>query len=118
MVSAYEDLTIAFNANAKVQIDVSQYDYVLVHIITPSAAISFNSTLDSGAVTGATDGNASSATNWTTCLAVNQLNGTAESSTASGNSIHEFDVVGRYIQLTAAAGTTVTKLLIMYTKIQ
>lgn len=119
MVSVYQDLSLQFASNnGYVNIDTSQYDYVLVQIITPSATISFNSTNDGGAVTGGQDGSATSAQNWTSCFGTNQATNTTATSTASGNSIWKFAVVGRYLQLTAAAGTTIKSLLVMYTKIQ
>jgi len=117
MVATYQDLTIPFNANGFVNIDTSGYDEVFVQIITPSGSVAFNSTLDSGAITGSTDGNATSALNFIGCQGTNQLNGTLETSTSAANSIHEFDVVGRYIQFTGN-GVTVAKLLVMFTKIQ
>lgn len=118
MVSNYEDLTIPFNQNGKVQIDISGWDYILAQIVTPSGAISFASTIDGGGVTGVSDGNATSALNFVACQGTNQLNNTLETSTSAANSVHEFDVVGRYLQLSGGAGSTVGKLLIMFTKIQ
>jgi hypothetical protein len=118
MVSAFQDLTLVFNAQGYINVDFSQYDYVLFHIIGPSATINFNSSIDGGGVTGSTDGNATSATNWTSCIATNQATNTTATSTNSGNSIWEFNVVGRFIQLNGGAGVTCTKLLVMYAKIQ
>jgi hypothetical protein len=117
MVCNWQDLSLQFNANGKVQIDTSGYDYVLVQIVTPSGTISFASTNDGGAITGATDGNATSALNFVACQGTNQTNGTAETSTASANSIHKFQVVGRFLQISGGAGSTIAKLLAGYCSI-
>ena len=115
MVNNYQDLTLQYNANGKIQIDTSNYDQVLVQIVTPSGTVSFASTNDAGAITGITDGNALSALNFVACQGTNQTNGTAETSTASANSVHKFSTVGRFLQL---SGGTVGKILVEYTKIQ
>ena len=117
MLSNYQDLTTSFNANGKVQIDTSNYDYVMVQIVTPSGTISFASTNDSGAITGATDGNATSALNFVSCQGTNQTNGTAETSTGSANSLHKFSLVGRFLQISGGAGSTVAKIYVAYNRV-
>lgn len=116
MVANWQDLTLVFNANGKIQIDVSSYDYVLAQIVTPSGSISFLSTNDNGAITGSTDGNATSALNFVACQGTNQTTGTAETSTASANSLHKFSFAGRFIQL-SGSGVTVAKLLVGFASI-
>lgn len=117
MVANWQDLTLVFNANGKIQVDTSSYDYVVVQIVTPSGTISFASTNDSGAITGATDGNATSALNFVACQGTNQTTGTAETSTGSANSIHKFSFVGRFLQISGGAGSTISKLLVGYASI-
>jgi len=120
MVSRQVDLTSDFNTNnvSKVQIDISGWDYVLAHIIGPSATISFNATNDGHESTGGYLGDASSAQNWASVQGTNQSTGTATTSSNSNNAIYKFSSVGKFLQLTAAAGTTVTKLLVQFAKIQ
>jgi hypothetical protein len=117
MVNAYSDQTLQFNSKGSISLDTSQFDYVLVQIIGASTALSFNTTLDSGAVTGSSDGNATSATNWVSCIGTNTATN-ATSTASAGNGIWKFAVVGRFLQITGGSGATVTKILVMYTKIQ
>jgi hypothetical protein len=118
MVNNYQDLTLKYNATGTIQVDTSNYDYVLVQIVTPSGTVNFASTNDPGAITGVTDGNATSALNFVSCQGTNQTSGSAETSTAAANSIHKFSTVGRFLQISGGAGATAAKVYVEYTKIQ
>lgn len=117
MLNNYQDLTILYNSQGFINVDTSSYDYVMVQIVAPSTTVNFASTNDAGAITGATDGNATSAINFVTCQGVNQSNGTSESSTSASNSMHEFDVIGRFLQISGGAGSTVGKILVEYARV-
>jgi hypothetical protein len=113
MLAQYLDLAPKFNSQAgTVVIDVSNYDYILVQPI--GSTISFQSTIDSGAVQGVTDGNAKLATNFTAVQGTLVLGGTTGTSVTSTNTIR-FNVVGRYLKMTGTA--PITKLLVMLAKI-
>lgn len=114
MVCNWSDLSSQFNAAGKVQIDTSSFDYILVQVVTPAASVSYASTNDAGAIQGATDGNATSALNFVACQGTNLTTGTAETSSALANSIHKFNVVGRFLQI---SGTTAAKVLVGYCSI-
>ncbi len=110
------DLSADFAVAQNVRIDVSGWDYVLVQIQTPSAQINFNGTNDAGAVAGVTDGNALSSTNYQPVAGVNTANNAVVTS-ASANGIFKFNVVSRFLQLVAAGGTTIGRLVVSLTKI-
>lgn len=110
------DLSADFAVAQNVKIDVSGWDYALVQVQTPSAAIQFNGSNDSGGVVGITDGNALSSTNYQPVAGVNTANNAVVNSTA-GNGIFKFNVVSRFLQFVAASGTTVGRLVVSLTKI-
>jgi hypothetical protein len=114
-LSKGKDLTTTFNANGVAQVEIGEWDYVIVQVVGPSGAINFNATNDGGAVTGQTEGNATSATNWYAVQGTNQATA-ATATSVSANGSFKFGVVGKYLQLTGA-GVTVTKLLLYQFKI-
>jgi|ERR1019366_7988061 hypothetical protein len=106
------DLTAAFTNNSQnVRVDTSGYDYAILQIEVPSAQINFNTSVDAGALTGITDGNALMATNFQPADALNTATQTYSVS-ASTSGLFRFNVVGRFLQFVAAGGTTVGKLLL------
>jgi hypothetical protein len=116
MLAQYLELLPSdFNENNQAVIDVSNYDYCLVQPI--GATATFETTLDSGAIQGVSDGSAISATNFTTALGLanDQSTSTSLSSSVSNLKIIKFNVVGRYIRINFDA--TPTKALVMLTKI-
>lgn len=118
MVATHRDLTTIFNNNnGFVQFDVSGYDYVIVHFISPNGVINFNGTLDGGANTGLTGENPTSAINFIAVQGTNLTTGVAATSNAATSNIYKFLVGPRYLQLAGAPGTRVGKLLITKTKI-
>ena len=110
------DLTEDFNANSgSVTIDVGGFDYSVVQIVSPSGAIAFLTSNDSGAVQGVSDGSAVSATNFSSVQGLVLASQTYVSSIlASG--ILRFEGVGQYLQL-GSSNATVTKLLVRLYKI-
>ncbi len=119
MISNVVDYTTDFNNQVAsgFNLDVSDWDYVVVQMILTAGTITFSSTNDSGAVTGGTDGSPSSAQNWVAVLGTNLNTGTTATSTAASNSLFKFNIIGRYLQLSGAAGAA-TKVLIYYAKIK
>jgi len=117
MISQTIDWTTEFNAASKLNLDISNWDYIVVQVITPTGAITFNGTNDGGAVQGTSDGSAEDATNWLAMQLLNIGAGTSATSvSASGN--FKLNVGTRFFQMDGATGTrTVTKLIVYYTKI-
>lgn len=108
------DLTIPYTNNGFVNIDVGMWDNVEVQIVGPTGTVSFNASNDSGAITGITDGNATSAKNFTAIQGTNLATGTAVTTTAAAGTF-KFPVTARYLQLTG--GGPLTELLIMLYKV-
>lgn len=115
MITENIDYTTEFNANSKLNLDMSGWDYAVVQIQTPSGAISFNGTNDSGAITGVSDGNARTATNWQAVQGINTATGTGATST-SGNGIFKFTYPSRFLQFIGSS-VTVTKIIVSFTQI-
>jgi hypothetical protein len=108
------DLTTLYNAANPQNIDVSGWDYVVVQLVSPTGAITFNATNDGGAIEGSTDGNAISAANWVAVQGTNLNTGTSVTSLAASG-IVRFAVVGKFMQF--SGNVTVTKLLVNLFKI-
>lgn len=125
MLSQYLDITNeyydpnSYGGARIVVIDVSNYDYVLVQPvnITGGTDIKILSTIDSGAITGISDGNASSAINFTPVLAT-RMTGNTDTDFIGEDSVFKMGVIGRYLKLDGSTSVTnVDKLLVMLTKI-
>lgn len=115
MISRLVDVTSDFNANAKVQLDVGEWDYIVAQFVSPTGTVTFKATNDGGAVLGVSQGDAKSAINWNV---INGLNLATNASAVNTNasSLFKFNVVGKFIQF-ESVGQTVGKLLIQYAKI-
>lgn len=114
-LSIVKDVTSDFNADSKVNLDISGFDVVVLQIESPSGAINFNTTNDSGAVQGVSDGNASTATAWRGVQGTDVLNGSGATN-ASATTIIKFTNFGRFIQFVGSA-VTVSRMLVMLYKI-
>lgn len=114
-ISRFQDFTNEFNAGSGIVIDVSGSDYVVVQFVTPSGALTFNSTLDGGAVQGVSDGSAATATNFVAVQGINLTTGTG-ASTIAASAIFRFPVIGKYLQITGSAVTAV-KVLVQFFRI-
>jgi len=115
MLAQYLDLTEEFNNNPayEVVIDVSNYDYCLIQPIGQD--VNLSSTIDSGAVQSVTDGNATTAINFTSVAALRLAAGVTYDTNVADGTISRLAVVGRYVKI--AIGSPITKLLVMLTKI-
>jgi len=115
MVTQFIDKSADFNADGFVNLDVSGWDYVVWHLVTPTGEVNFNTSNDGGAVTGSTQSNAVTAINFQPVLAINTATGVGATS-SSGNGLFKVNVAGRYIQLIGSS-VTVSKLLFTLSKI-
>ena len=115
MTSTLIDSTTDFNANAKVQLDVSGWDYVIVQLVSPTGTVTFKSTNDGGESTGTINSSPQTATNWVAIQGTNLNTGTAIT-TIAASGIIKFNQVGRFLQL-ESVGQTVGKCLVQLTKI-
>jgi hypothetical protein len=108
MLSNLIDATTPFNANGVYVFDMGGWDYCVIQIIGPAAAVSFLGSNDGGAITGSTNGNPVSATNFTAIQFTNIGTGSAVTSSATAG-MFQFNHQTKYIQL---SGTTAGKVLI------
>ena len=113
MISTFLDMTTEFNANGKVNIDLDGWDYAIANVITPAAAVSFNTTNDANTQRGVSDGNAYTAINWQPVQLTNIATGSGATSTSTTGNF-KLNVGARFLQLT---GTTASKILITLNKI-
>lgn len=116
MVNKVEDVTTKFNANGFINLDIGEWDYCIVEVITPTGVIAFNASLDGGSVQGVTNGNATSAINFFSVQATNLTTGAAATTTAASG-IFKLPVIGKYLQLSGPTFTA-TKILVYTAKIQ
>ena len=115
MLAQYLDLTDEINAKGEVKFETSSYDYAVVQIIGQPSRIDFSSTINSGSIQGVTDGNILTSVYYRHAYATQLSDGTIVNNSNNGDGLYRFNVVGRYIKL--KSGGTVTKLLVMLTKI-
>lgn len=114
-LSQYLDWTAQFNADSGINIEIGSWDYVIVQLVSPSGAVTFNSTNDDGGATGTGYGSSNSATNWVTVQGTNLNSGSAITSIATSGLIR-FGYVGQFLQLTGSS-VTATKVIVRYFKI-
>lgn len=110
------DITADLNNNSIWQGDIGGWDYAVVQLVTPTGTFTFNSTNDSGDVTGVSDGSAISATSWIATQGTNLNSGSAVTTLAASGLVR-FQSVGQFLQITGAGGAQVTKAIIRLYKI-
>ncbi len=99
------------------KLDIGGFDYAVVQVVSPTAAVSFTNTNDSGDIQGVSDGSAVSATNAVTVQGTNLANGSAVSSLAASGLVR-FQSIGRYLFIDGTAtSANITKLLVRLYKI-
>jgi len=110
------DITTDLNNNDICQLDVGGYDYAEVQLITPTGTFSFLTSNDAGDITGISDGNPTSATNFTAVSGTKLSdNSTVTSLAASG--VVKFSNLGQFLKITGAGGAQVTKGIVRLYKI-
>lgn len=115
MISHVLDVTSDFNISSSYIQDLSNWDYAVVQIISPSGAVSFKTTNDSGYVTGTLPPSPVVPANWLAVQGVDLATGTAATSTSTSTN-YKFGVIGKYLQLTGTS-VTATKVIISLNKI-
>lgn len=120
MIAKHIDKTNDFNTGnsgtaGTLVMDVSGWDYVIIHLINLAATVNFFGSNDGGAVQGETEGTPTSATNFVAIQGTNLGTGVAGTSGAT-NTIYKFSSVARYLQLVGTASPT-CKILVYFAKI-
>ena len=120
MLAQYLDISNELSSNNPVgaaYIDLSNYDYCVLQIANSGNTYDFYSTNDSNAITGVSDGNISSSTNYVQIGGLNLFSNTYETTT-SVDGLWRFKVVGRYLKiLYGGGGDTDVNAFIMLAKI-
>lgn len=117
MLAQYLDLKDQFNAEGYVEFEISNYDYAVFQVTGLGSAFNVYSTIDSGAITGISDGSIITSTNYMNISVLN-LADYKYISQVGDDGIYRIDVAGRYIRLGQPFDTnTATKLLVMLAKI-
>lgn len=125
MLAQYLDLTDEFNNSYTestgeyyVVFEVSNYDYAVIQISGSDAGIRLESTIDSGAIQGVTDGSALTSDNYhevyKTYIATGAV---ADGAVQLGDDMVRVDIVGRYIKLSSLTPIHFGFILVMLAKI-
>jgi hypothetical protein len=104
-VSKIIDATNSFNDGGYYIQDLSGWDSAVVQFVTPSAAVSFYTTNDDGAVQSQLLPSPEVPGNWDVVLGTN-LATKVDASTTISNAIYEFGIIGKYLLLEGASTTT------------
>ena len=104
----------SFVSNAFV-LDVSGWDYVVAQFVSPSGTISITGTNDSGDVEGETDGDASTAANFTAISATKLLDNTVVTAVAAAG-LYKISSSCRFVKF-GGASAAATKIIVMLAKI-
>ncbi len=112
-LSQYLDFTADFNSNGLINIEIGSWDYVIVQLVTPAGAVTFNTTNDDGGANGTGYGSDATAINWVAVQGTNLNTGTAVT-TLNASGLVRFGYIGQFLQLT---GTTAVKVIVRYFKV-
>lgn len=115
MLAQYLDLSLKLNANNFAIVELSNWDYCVIQVVSPSGTINLTATNDSGAIQGETDGSYKLSTSYTTVQATKLSDGTAVTALATSGQ-YRVGVVGRYLKI-GGVGASAAKLLVMLSKI-
>jgi hypothetical protein len=106
-ISKIVDATDSFNSVGSYYQDLSGWDSAVVQFVNPSESISFNTSNDDGSATGQLLPAPEVPINWILVLGVN-LTTKTDVSSISSDSIVEFGIIGKYLQLQGVNTTTTT----------
>ena len=110
------DVTAAYSVNKIHTLDIGGYDYAIVQLVNPSAAVTFKTSNDANAITGASDGSAVSAINFTVVQGTN-LATSAAASTLAATGLMRFGYIGKFLQIDGGGTVTCDKVIVRLFKI-
>jgi hypothetical protein len=110
------DITTDLNNNDIANLDVGGFDNAEVQLVSPTGTFSFFTSNDAGAITGASDGSAASATNFTVLSGID-LATAAAATTLASSGIVKFSNIGQFLRITGAGAAQVTKAFVRLYKI-
>lgn len=114
MISDILDLSVDFNANSLVQVDIGGWETVSIQAVAPTGTITLNASNDGGGVTGSVNDSPTTATNFTLVQATKLADGSAVTAIAAAG-VYKIPVAFRYLSI-GGASAAATKLLIFLTK--
>lgn len=106
------DFADRYSASAPLNIDIGGWDFVVVQLVTPTGTTSFLTSNDGGGITGVSDGNSASASNFIAVTGTNLATATGATSLAADGLI-KFSGIGQYLRL---SGGSAVKVLVRYYK--
>lgn len=110
------DVTSDLNDNVICTLDVGGYDFAEVQLVSPTGTFSFFTSNDAGAITGVSDGNNVTATNFTAVSGINLATAGAAATLATSGII-KFPNLGQFLRITAPGGAQVTSAFVRLYKI-
>jgi hypothetical protein len=110
------EITSDLNDNDIATLDVGGWDFAEVQLVSPTGTFSFFTSNDSGAITGVSDGNNVTATNFTAVTGT-KLSDASAVTTLAGSGIVKFSNLGQYLRITGAGAAQVTKGFVRLYKI-
>ena len=117
MVAQYLDFTEKYNATGSFVVETSGWDYCVIQAVGIANSITFNTTIDSGAIQGVTDGSFVSSDNYVSAVGVLLSDGvTKQNKIDAPWGLIKFNVIGRYMKFVGGVDGS-TKVLIMLAKI-
>lgn len=114
-LSTTVDISEKFIADGYYVADASNWDHIIWQFIGLSGAIEFFSSNDSGAITGVTDGNSLSATDFSIANFYDIATTNNVTSTASSG-LFRSTHVGQFVKAALGGGATIDKVIIQYHK--
>lgn len=105
------DVTEEYNDSSLKTLDVGGYDYAIVQLVNPSGTVTFKTSNDANAITGASDGSATSAVNFTVVQGTN-LATSAAVGTLAVTGLVRFGYIGKFLQLDGGGTVTCDKVII------
>lgn len=100
----------------KVVLDLAGWETATIQVIGLGGTMSLQGTNDGGAITGVSDDNPATATNFTVVQATNLTTGAAATA-VTGTTLFRLSPIGfRYLQIGDGATATATKILVFVTR--
>lgn len=115
MLATYLDFTTVFNANNGVKFDTSGWQNVAIEVSgSITGTVSITGSNDAGAITGVSDGNPLTSTNYTAITAINAATATGVTAiSAAGNYI--ISNPPKFVQIGGASAATTGKVIVYMT---
>lgn len=110
------DVSADYNVGNLATLDIGGYDYAIVHLVNPSGTVTFKTSNDANAITGASDGSAVSAINFTVVQGIN-LSTSAAVSTLAATGLIRFGYIGKFLQIDGGGTITCDKVIVRLFKI-